>query len=80
MACIKINGRTHFVNASEVTVETTGNGRFTVHYDDRDLEVLGGTKSGGSAREWFYRNEPIFGDRWLPCTSFAEAIRLGVQF
>ncbi len=80
MAIAKIKNREYFFNCNELTIAKTGNGRFDVSYDGRTFEVMGGTESGGSSRDWFVRHELFYGDRWLPVGSMVEAIKTGVQW
>lgn len=78
---LTLNSKKHFINADSLAIEELGSGRFNVTYnDDRTFEVLGGTKSGGTSREWFVKHELFYGDRWLNANSMIEAIKLGVQY
>ena len=80
MALIKINGRTHFVPANKVTLTKDKPGYYTLTYDHHEAKILGGRHSGGSEREWFFRNEFFFGDRWLPATSLVDAVKQSIVF
>jgi hypothetical protein len=81
MAILKLNGKTHFINVSDIKITEVGAGRFEITYDnDRTFQVLGGTKSGGSSREWFVQHELLYGDKWLPANSMVQAIKLGAQY
>lgn len=78
---LALNGSKHFINADSLVITETGSGRFDVTYnDDHTFQVMGGTKSGGTSREWFVKHELFYGDRWLNANSMIEAIKLGVQY
>lgn len=80
MALIKINGRTQFFQTDKLEIKEEAAGRFTVSYDKGKFQVSGGRAAGGSARDWFVRNEIIYGDRWLSAKSMVEALKMGVQY
>jgi NAD(P)H-dependent flavin oxidoreductase YrpB (nitropropane dioxygenase family) len=81
MALVTINGREHFLDASEVTITKVSNGRWSVAYDGgNEFLVIGGRESGGHAWEWFCHHPKFYGDRWLPTRSMVAAIKLGVAY
>lgn len=80
MALAKINGRMQFFDTDRLEIKEEAAGRFTISYDKGDFQVSGGRAAGGSARDWFVRNELFYGDRWLPANSMVEAIKMGVQY
>lgn len=82
MAILKLNGKTHFLNVNSIEVKETARGRWQVSYDNgaRTFTVLGGRRSGGSARDWFCHHPEFYGDAWLPANSMIEAIKLGAQY
>ena len=74
-----INGRKTFLNCDKLDVIETGAGRFTADYGRSTFDVIGGTKSGGAANEWFVRNVEFLGDAWHPVASKVAAIKFGIQ-
>ena len=81
MALFNLNGKQHFINVRSIDIAEVGAGRFEVTYDsDRTFLVSGGTKAGGSSRDWFVQHELFYGDKWLPANSMIEAIKLGAQY
>jgi hypothetical protein len=91
MALAKINGRNYFINVDTIEITPVSNGRWEVTYDRKEFEgevvnegrkflVVGGTKSGGAADEWFVHHPLFFGEEWLPTNSMVKAIKLGAQY
>lgn len=80
MALTKINGRSHFFETSKLVITPVSAGRWSVEYDRATFTVIGGRKSGGASHEWFVHNQEFFGDRYVPCKSMVEAIRLGIAY
>lgn len=81
MAILKLNGKEHFVNVSSLEIKEVKAGTYDVTYDgDRTFQVMGGTKSGGSSKEWFVKHELFYGDRWIHANSMIEAIKIGAQY
>jgi hypothetical protein len=91
MALTKINGRTHFIAVDSIEITPVSNGRWSVTYDRRVVDgeviseghtflVVGGTKSGGAANEWFCHHPKFYGEEWLPTDSMVKAVKLGAQY
>jgi hypothetical protein len=81
MALVKINGRQYFVNCDTITIKPVSAGRWEVKYDDHHtFIVVGGRDSGGASNEWFCYHPTYYGEKWLPCASMVEAVKLGVQY
>lgn len=80
MALLKLRRHTYFLDCDSIQVEEVSNGRFavTITGPDRTFQVIGGIKSGGSAREWFVYAPDVLGDKYHPVTSMIAAIRAGV--
>jgi hypothetical protein len=77
MALVAINGRQHFISANEVKIAKVGAGRWSVAYDGRQFDVVGGCESGGARNEWFCIHPEFYGPKWLPCTSMVQAVKMG---
>lgn len=70
---LTLNSKQHFINADSLVIDELGSGRFNVTYnDDRTFEVMGGTKSGGTSREWFVKHELFYGDRYWVSAAFVN--------
>lgn len=80
MALLKLRRHTYFLDCDSIEVKEVSNGRFEVTLEgpDRKFIVIGGTKSGGSAREWFVYCPELLGEKYYPATSMIAAIRAGV--
>jgi len=92
MALVKINGRSRYFAAPQVTVtkSESGAGRYDVkvwhsYLADVDLDepsyefrVVGGRASGGASNEWFVYRPTMFGFNYVPVKSLVAAIDLGI--
>jgi len=69
---IKINNRTIFV-PNDFQFRKLKDGQFLVEYNNRSHYIVGGTKAGGTAREWFVDG---FGGDSIPTTGLVDSINL----